>query len=58
MVGTENLRKIIDQICRDKGIERAMLIDAIEEAVRSAAWQKAVDKLQGELKAVSQKNFL
>lgn len=36
MVGTENLRKIIDQICRDKGIERAMLIDAIEEAVRSA----------------------
>ena len=36
MVGTENLRKIIDQICRDKGIDRALLIDAIEEAVRSA----------------------
>ncbi len=40
MVGTENLRKIIDQICRDKGIERAMLIDAIEEAVRSAVKKK------------------
>ena len=35
-MGTENLRKIIDQICRDKGIDRALLIDAIEEAVRSA----------------------
>jgi N utilization substance protein A len=36
MVGTENLKRIVDQICRDKGIDRALLIDAIEEAVRSA----------------------
>ncbi|NLZ16372.1 MAG: transcription termination factor NusA [Desulfobulbaceae bacterium] len=40
MVGTENLRRIIDQICRDKGIDRALLIDAIEEAVRSAVKKK------------------
>ena len=40
MVGIENLRKIIDQICRDKGIDRALLIDAIEEAVRSAVKKK------------------
>ncbi|MGI6656452.1 MAG: transcription termination factor NusA [Desulfobulbus sp.] len=36
MVGTESLKRIVDQICRDKGIERDLLIDAIEEAVRSA----------------------
>ena len=36
MVGTESLRRIIDQISRDKGIERALLVDAIEEAVRQA----------------------
>ncbi len=40
MVGTENLKRIIDQICRDKGIDRTLLIDAIEEAVRSAVRKK------------------
>ena len=40
MVGTENLKRILDQICRDKGIDRALLIDAIEEAVRSAVRKK------------------
>ncbi len=40
MVGTDNLKRIIDQICRDKGIDRALLIDAIEEAVRSAVKKK------------------
>jgi len=40
MVGTENLKRIVDQICRDKGIDRALLIDAIEEAVRSAVRKK------------------
>ncbi len=40
MVGTENLKRIIDQICRDKGIDRALLVDAIEEAVRSAVRKK------------------
>lgn len=40
MVGAENLKRIVDQICRDKGIDRALLIDAIEEAVRSAVRKK------------------
>ena len=40
MVGVENLKRIVDQICRDKGIDRALLIDAIEEAVRSAVRKK------------------
>ncbi len=40
MVGIENLKRILDQICRDKGIDRALLIDAIEEAVRSAVRKK------------------
>ncbi|PIE58771.1 MAG: transcription termination/antitermination protein NusA [Desulfobulbus propionicus] len=40
MVGVENLKRIIDQICRDKGIERSLLVDAIEEAVRSAVRKK------------------
>lgn len=40
MVGIENLKRIIDQICRDKGIDRTLLIDAIEEAVRSAVRKK------------------
>ncbi len=40
MVGAENLKRIVDQICRDKGIDRSLLIDAIEEAVRSAVRKK------------------
>ncbi len=40
MTGTENLKRILDQICRDKGIDRSLLIDAIEEAVRSAVRKK------------------
>jgi len=36
----ENLKRIIDQISRDKGIDRALLVDAIEEAVRSAVRKK------------------
>ena len=40
MVGTESLKRIIDQICRDKGIDRTLLVDAIEEAVRSAVRKK------------------
>ncbi|MFZ5776376.1 MAG: transcription termination factor NusA [Thermodesulfobacteriota bacterium] len=35
-----DLKRIIDQISRDKGIDRAMLIEAIEEAVMSAAKKK------------------
>ena len=40
MVGAESLKRILDQICRDKGIDRALLVDAIEEAVRSAVRKK------------------
>jgi N utilization substance protein A len=40
MVGTENLKRLLDQICRDKGINKELLIDAIEEAVRSAVRKK------------------
>jgi len=32
-----DLKRIIDQISRDKGIERHLLVEAIEDAVRSAA---------------------
>ena len=39
-MNTENLKRIIDQISRDKGIERSLLVEAIEEAVRSAARKK------------------
>ncbi len=40
MAGGENLKRILDQICRDKGIDRTLLVDAIEEAVRSAVRKK------------------
>ena len=35
-----DLSRIIDQISRDKGIDRQLLVDAIEEAVMSAAKKK------------------
>ncbi|MDH3359313.1 MAG: transcription termination/antitermination protein NusA, partial [Desulfobulbaceae bacterium] len=35
-----DLGRIIDQISRDKGIDRALLIEALEEAVASAAKKK------------------
>jgi len=35
-----NLRRIIDQISRDKGIDRNLLIEGLEEAVMSAAKKK------------------
>jgi len=40
MSGAENLKRLLDQICRDKGIDRSLLVDAIEEAVRSAVRKK------------------
>ena len=40
MSGGENLKRILDQICRDKGIDRALMVEAIEEAVRSAVRKK------------------
>ncbi|MBW2467409.1 MAG: transcription termination/antitermination protein NusA [Deltaproteobacteria bacterium] len=35
-----DLKRIIDQISRDKGIEKHLLVETIEEAVRSAARKK------------------
>ncbi len=35
-----DLKRIIDQICRDRGFDKALLIEAIEEAVQSAARKK------------------
>ncbi len=40
MSGAENLKRILDQICRDKGIDRSLMVDAIEEAVWSAVRKK------------------
>ena len=40
MVGTENLKRSLDQICRDKGIDRSLLISAIEDAVSAAVRKK------------------
>ena len=34
------LKKIIDQISKDKGIDRDMLVDTLEEAVRSSVYKK------------------
>ena len=35
-MNAENLKRIIDQISRDKGIDRKLLVEAIEEAVINA----------------------
>ena len=35
-----DLKRIIDQICRDRGFDRKLLVEAIEEAVQSAAKKK------------------
>jgi len=37
---SSELKKILDQISRDKGIDRSLLIEALEEAVLSAARKK------------------
>ena len=34
------LKKAIDQICKDKGLDRAMLIETLEEAVRTSVTRK------------------
>jgi N utilization substance protein A len=35
-----DLKRVIDQVSRDKGIDRALLVEALEEAVMSAAKKK------------------
>jgi N utilization substance protein A len=35
-----DIKRVVDQVSRDKGIDRQILIDALEEALRSAARKK------------------
>ncbi|MDR1309495.1 MAG: transcription termination factor NusA [Deltaproteobacteria bacterium] len=39
-MNNQELKRIIDQICRDKGLDRSVLIITLEEAIRSAAKRK------------------
>jgi len=43
------LRRIIDQVCRDKGIDKELLIGAIKDAIRSAAKKKYGPRLEIEV---------
>lgn len=43
------LKKAIDQISKDKGIDRGMLIDTLEEAIRASVAKKYGDKLDIEV---------
>ncbi len=47
-MGTE-LRKAIDQISKDRGIDRDLLVDTLEEAVRSSVVRKYGDELDIEV---------
>ena len=38
------LKKAIDQISKDKGIDRDMLIDTLEEAVRTSVLRRFSDR--------------
>jgi N utilization substance protein A len=35
-----DIKRVVEQVSRDKGIDRQILIDALEEALRSAARKK------------------
>jgi transcription termination/antitermination protein NusA len=43
------LKRIIDQVCRDKGIEKELLVGAIKDAIRSAAKKKYGPRLEIEV---------
>jgi len=45
-----NITRVIEQISRDKGISREVLVDTIEEALRSAARKKYGSKVDIEVK--------
>ncbi|NLY41247.1 MAG: transcription termination factor NusA [Desulfovibrionales bacterium] len=44
-----DLKKAIDQISKDKGIDREMLIDTLEEAIRASVAKKYGDKMDMEV---------
>jgi N utilization substance protein A len=43
------LKKAIDQICKDKGLDRGMLIDTLEEAVRTSVLRKHGESMDVEV---------
>ncbi|CAM2061446.1 Transcription termination/antitermination protein NusA [Desulfovibrionales bacterium] len=43
------LKKAVDQISKDRGIDRDMLVDTIEEAVRSSVYRKYGDEIEIEV---------
>lgn len=45
-----DLKRIIDQICRDRGFDKKLLIEAIEEAVESAAKKKLGSRREVEVR--------
>lgn len=44
-----DIKRVIDQVSRDKGIDRAVLIEALEEAVESAARKKYGNRIDIEV---------
>jgi N utilization substance protein A len=44
-----DIKRVIDQVSRDKGIDREVLIDALEEALRSAARKRFGNKMDIEV---------
>ena len=43
------IKRVVDQVSRDKGIEKNVLIKAIEEALKSAARKKFGNKIEIEI---------
>lgn len=44
-----DIKRVVDQVSRDKGIDREVLIEALEEALRSAARKKFGNKIDIEI---------
>ena len=44
-----DIKRVVEQVSRDKGIDRAVLIRALEEALRSAARKKYGNKMDIEV---------
>ena len=40
-----DIKRVVEQVCRDKGIDRQVLINALEEAIKSAARKKFGNKI-------------
>ncbi len=44
-----DIKRVVDQVSRDKGIDREVLISALEEALKSAARKKFGSKIDIEV---------